>query len=182
MLASMGDGQADDEAPLDRRSKETTLMGHLFYSYVRYQNVCTRCGHASCSFDTHVSMAGTWPAACDCGWHMACYCLPWLPVACLACYCLPRLPVTCLACCYCQPSFGKSVICPPLPLPAQVCLEITVTPAVHSVEGSLDAFFSAEWLDGDNKYKCEQCKQLVRACRHSRLEVAPNVLVLLLKV
>ncbi|XP_028092200.1 ubiquitin carboxyl-terminal hydrolase 25-like isoform X3 [Camellia sinensis] len=50
-----------------------------------------------------------------------------------------------------------------------------------SLKESLQKFFQAEVLDGNNKYKCENCKKLVSARKQMSLLQAPNVLVIQLK-
>ncbi|XP_058211272.1 ubiquitin carboxyl-terminal hydrolase 25 [Rhododendron vialii] len=50
-----------------------------------------------------------------------------------------------------------------------------------SLKESLQKFFQAETLDGNNKYKCENCKKLVAARKQMSLLQAPNILVIQLK-
>ncbi|XP_057474340.1 ubiquitin carboxyl-terminal hydrolase 25-like [Actinidia eriantha] len=50
-----------------------------------------------------------------------------------------------------------------------------------SLRESLQKFFQAEVLDGNNKYKCENCKKLVSARKQMSLLQAPNILVIQLK-
>ncbi|XP_057465459.1 ubiquitin carboxyl-terminal hydrolase 25-like [Actinidia eriantha] len=50
-----------------------------------------------------------------------------------------------------------------------------------SLRESLQKFFHAEVLDGNNKYKCENCKKLVAARKQMSLLQAPNILVIQLK-
>ncbi|XP_052178235.1 ubiquitin carboxyl-terminal hydrolase 25-like [Diospyros lotus] len=50
-----------------------------------------------------------------------------------------------------------------------------------SLRDCLQKFFQAENLDGNNKYKCENCKKLVVARKQMFLLQAPNVLVIQLK-
>ncbi|GMP53311.1 hypothetical protein CsSME_00018802 [Camellia sinensis var. sinensis] len=50
-----------------------------------------------------------------------------------------------------------------------------------SLKESMQKFFQAEVLDGNNKYKCENCKKLVTARKQMSLLQAPNVLVIQLK-
>ncbi|XP_059661342.1 ubiquitin carboxyl-terminal hydrolase 25 [Cornus florida] len=54
---------------------------------------------------------------------------------------------------------------------------------VHSssLKESLHKFFQPEVLDGNNKYKCENCKKLVTARKQMSILQAPNVLVIQLK-
>lgn len=35
-------------------------------------------------------------------------------------------------------------------------LTVEITGSVNSLEGALHTFTSPEWLDGDNKYKCDK--------------------------
>lgn len=51
----------------------------------------------------------------------------------------------------------------------------------NSLEESMKKFFQFEVLDGNNKYKCDKCKQLVKARKQMSLFQAPNVLVIQLK-
>ncbi|GFZ12383.1 ubiquitin-specific protease 25 [Actinidia rufa] len=50
-----------------------------------------------------------------------------------------------------------------------------------SLRESLQKFFQAEVLDGNNKYKCENCKKLVSARKQMSVLQAPNILVIQLK-
>ncbi|KAL6975532.1 Ubiquitin carboxyl-terminal hydrolase 25, variant 2 [Sarracenia purpurea var. burkii] len=50
-----------------------------------------------------------------------------------------------------------------------------------SLKESLQKFFQAEVLDGNNKYQCENCKKLVAARKQMSLLQAPNILVIQLK-
>ncbi|CAM8951990.1 unnamed protein product [Rhodiola kirilowii] len=50
-----------------------------------------------------------------------------------------------------------------------------------SVKDALHKFFQPEVLDGNNKYKCENCKKLVAARKQMSILQAPNVLVIQLK-
>ncbi|EPS70410.1 ubiquitin carboxyl-terminal hydrolase, partial [Genlisea aurea] len=54
---------------------------------------------------------------------------------------------------------------------------------VHSssLREALQMFFQPEILEGNNKYKCENCKELVAARKQMTLFQAPNVLVIQLK-
>lgn len=46
---------------------------------------------------------------------------------------------------------------------------------------SFDAFIQVDTLQGSNKYKCEKCKNLVRATKQLTLHQAPNILTIHLK-
>ncbi|CAN4103059.1 unnamed protein product [Withania somnifera] len=50
-----------------------------------------------------------------------------------------------------------------------------------SLKDALQKFFQPEVLDGNNKYKCENCKKLVTARKQMSILQAPNVLVIQLK-
>lgn len=50
-----------------------------------------------------------------------------------------------------------------------------------SLKEALHKFFQAEVLDGNNKYKCDNCKKLVSAKKQMSILQAPNVLVIQLK-
>ncbi|KAL3651101.1 Ubiquitin carboxyl-terminal hydrolase 25 [Castilleja foliolosa] len=50
-----------------------------------------------------------------------------------------------------------------------------------SVKEALQKFFQPEVLDGNNKYKCDNCKELVAARKQMSVSQAPNVLVIQLK-
>ncbi|XP_042027644.1 ubiquitin carboxyl-terminal hydrolase 25-like isoform X1 [Salvia splendens] len=50
-----------------------------------------------------------------------------------------------------------------------------------SLREALQKFFQPEVLDGNNKYKCENCKKLVTARKQMSILEAPNVLVIQLK-
>ncbi|KAK3015281.1 hypothetical protein RJ639_005701 [Escallonia herrerae] len=50
-----------------------------------------------------------------------------------------------------------------------------------SLKDALQKFFQAEVLDGNNKYKCDNCKKLVAARKQMSIFQAPNVLVIQLK-
>ncbi|XP_059285305.1 ubiquitin carboxyl-terminal hydrolase 25 [Lycium ferocissimum] len=50
-----------------------------------------------------------------------------------------------------------------------------------SLKDALQRFFQPEVLDGNNKYKCENCKKLVTARKQMSILQAPNVLVIQLK-
>ncbi|KAL6554331.1 Ubiquitin carboxyl-terminal hydrolase 25 [Orobanche minor] len=50
-----------------------------------------------------------------------------------------------------------------------------------SLREALQKFFQPEVLDGNNKYKCDNCKKLVAARKQMSIHQAPNVLVVHLK-
>lgn len=50
-----------------------------------------------------------------------------------------------------------------------------------SLREALQKFFQPEVLDGNNKYKCDNCKELVAARKQMSILEAPNVLVIQLK-
>lgn len=52
---------------------------------------------------------------------------------------------------------------------------------IASLEDSLAQFTSTEWMDGDNKYKCEKCNDYVKAGKRFVIHEGPNVLTLALK-
>uniref|UniRef100_A0A0D9WSR7 USP domain-containing protein n=1 Tax=Leersia perrieri TaxID=77586 RepID=A0A0D9WSR7_9ORYZ len=60
-------------------------------------------------------------------------------------------------------------------------LTVEIHGDADSLEECLDQFTKVEWLDGDNKYKCDGCSDYVKA--HKRLTVyqAPNILTITLK-
>lgn len=51
----------------------------------------------------------------------------------------------------------------------------------NSLKDAMHKFFRPEILDGNNKYKCENCKKLVAARKQMSIFQAPNVLVIQLK-
>ncbi|XP_061348658.1 ubiquitin carboxyl-terminal hydrolase 25 [Gastrolobium bilobum] len=51
----------------------------------------------------------------------------------------------------------------------------------NSLRDSMQKFFQPEVLDGNNKYKCDNCKKLVPAKKQMSILQAPNVLVIQLK-
>nr|KYP42903.1 Ubiquitin carboxyl-terminal hydrolase 19 [Cajanus cajan] len=50
-----------------------------------------------------------------------------------------------------------------------------------SLEECLDQFTARERLDGENKYKCEGCKDYVKAWKRLTVKCAPNILTIALK-
>ncbi|KAL0008915.1 hypothetical protein SO802_010417 [Lithocarpus litseifolius] len=51
----------------------------------------------------------------------------------------------------------------------------------NSLKDAFQKFFQSEVLDGNNKYKCDNCKKLVAARKQMSIHQAPNVLVIQLK-
>ncbi|XP_030963085.1 ubiquitin carboxyl-terminal hydrolase 25 [Quercus lobata] len=51
----------------------------------------------------------------------------------------------------------------------------------NSLKDAFQKFFQSEVLDGNNKYKCDNCKKLVAARKQMSIRQAPNVLVIQLK-
>ncbi|XP_054815330.1 ubiquitin carboxyl-terminal hydrolase 25-like [Prosopis cineraria] len=51
----------------------------------------------------------------------------------------------------------------------------------NSLKDAMQKFFQPEILDGNNKYKCDNCKKLVTAKKQMSILQAPNVLVIQLK-
>ncbi|KAL4424898.1 hypothetical protein ABPG77_002121 [Micractinium sp. CCAP 211/92] len=60
-------------------------------------------------------------------------------------------------------------------------LPLEVGAHVASLEAALARFAATERLDGDNRYKCDGCKQYVSAEKSTRLEAAPHCLQICLK-
>ncbi|GJZ26605.1 ubiquitin carboxyl-terminal hydrolase 18-like protein [Tanacetum coccineum] len=50
-----------------------------------------------------------------------------------------------------------------------------------SLEECLDQFTVKEWLEGDNKYKCDGCNDYVLAWKRLNINTAPNILTIALK-
>ncbi|MED6150995.1 hypothetical protein PIB30_078037 [Stylosanthes scabra] len=50
-----------------------------------------------------------------------------------------------------------------------------------SLEECLDQFTAKEWLQGDNMYKCDGCKDYVKAWKRLTVNHAPNILTIALK-
>ncbi|MED6144856.1 hypothetical protein PIB30_019476 [Stylosanthes scabra] len=50
-----------------------------------------------------------------------------------------------------------------------------------SLEECLDQFTAKEWLQGDNMYKCDGCKDYVKAWKRLTVNRAPNILTIALK-
>eukprot|EP00798_Chlamydomonas_sp_ICE-L_P006654 gene6654-3317_t len=72
--------------------------------------------------------------------------------------------VKCLACGHCSNTYEPF---------AALSLELSYQ--TLSVEDALKLFTNAEMLDGDNKYKCEKCKSLVKARKQPVIDDEPNV-------
>ncbi|XP_037427370.1 ubiquitin carboxyl-terminal hydrolase 19-like [Triticum dicoccoides] len=60
-------------------------------------------------------------------------------------------------------------------------LPVEIEGDVHSLEECLLKFTAKEWLDGDNKYKCDRCDKHVKACKRLTIYEAPNILTITLK-
>ncbi|KAI3756115.1 hypothetical protein L1987_55929 [Smallanthus sonchifolius] len=50
-----------------------------------------------------------------------------------------------------------------------------------SLEECLDQFTAKEWLEGDNKYKCDGCNDYVLAWKRLNINMAPNILTIAFK-
>ncbi|KAJ7525990.1 hypothetical protein O6H91_17G077000 [Diphasiastrum complanatum] len=60
-------------------------------------------------------------------------------------------------------------------------LTVEIQGPVESLEGALTQYTAAEWLDGDNKYKCDRCAAYVKARKRLTVHEAPNILTIALK-
>ncbi|KAE8665235.1 Ubiquitin carboxyl-terminal hydrolase 18 [Hibiscus syriacus] len=60
-------------------------------------------------------------------------------------------------------------------------LTVEIHGDASSLEECLDQFTAKEWLDGENKYKCDGCNDYVKACKRLFIRWAPNVLTIALK-
>ncbi|KAF8658594.1 hypothetical protein HU200_059055 [Digitaria exilis] len=60
-------------------------------------------------------------------------------------------------------------------------LTVEIHGDAESLEKCLDQFTAVEWLDGDNKYKCDGCNDYVKARKHLSVHQAPNILTITLK-
>ncbi|XP_024531505.1 ubiquitin carboxyl-terminal hydrolase 15 isoform X1 [Selaginella moellendorffii] len=60
-------------------------------------------------------------------------------------------------------------------------LSVGIQGNVESLEDALKQFTSPEWLDGDNKYRCDRCNAYVRAKKRLSVHEAPNILTIALK-
>ena len=47
-----------------------------------------------------------------------------------------------------------------------------------SLEMALENFMRPEYLEGDNKYECQQCQKKVNATKGLKLETVPNILTI----
>ncbi|XP_057539202.1 ubiquitin carboxyl-terminal hydrolase 19-like [Amaranthus tricolor] len=60
-------------------------------------------------------------------------------------------------------------------------LTVEIQGDATSLQECLNQFTAKEWLDGDNMYRCDGCKDYVRAWKHLTIHQAPNVLTIALK-
>lgn len=60
-------------------------------------------------------------------------------------------------------------------------LTVEIHGDADSLEECLDKFTAVEWLDGDNKYKCDGCSDYVKAQKRLTVYQAPNILTITLK-
>ncbi|XP_076936325.1 ubiquitin carboxyl-terminal hydrolase 18-like [Bidens hawaiensis] len=60
-------------------------------------------------------------------------------------------------------------------------LTVEIQGDAASLEECLDQFTAKEWLDGDNKYKCDGCNDYVLAWKRLNIHMAPNILTIALK-
>uniref|UniRef100_A0A804JSE3 Ubiquitinyl hydrolase 1 n=1 Tax=Musa acuminata subsp. malaccensis TaxID=214687 RepID=A0A804JSE3_MUSAM len=60
-------------------------------------------------------------------------------------------------------------------------LTVEIQGDVESLEECLDQFTIKEWLDGENKYKCDGCNDYVKAWKRLTVNQAPNILTITLK-
>ncbi|XP_078162663.1 ubiquitin carboxyl-terminal hydrolase 18-like isoform X2 [Carex rostrata] len=60
-------------------------------------------------------------------------------------------------------------------------LTVEIQGDAESLEQCLDQFTAVEWLDGDNKYKCDGCKDYVKAKKRLTVHQPPNILTIALK-
>ncbi|KAK1417871.1 hypothetical protein QVD17_27005 [Tagetes erecta] len=60
-------------------------------------------------------------------------------------------------------------------------LTVEIQGDAASLEECLDQFTAKEWLDGDNKYKCDKCNDYVLAWKRLSIHMAPNILTIALK-
>ncbi|XP_024541160.1 ubiquitin carboxyl-terminal hydrolase 18 [Selaginella moellendorffii] len=60
-------------------------------------------------------------------------------------------------------------------------LAVEIQGAVESLEDGLAQFTAPEWLDGENKYKCDRCNGYVKASKRLSVYEAPNILTIALK-
>ncbi|XP_073002168.1 ubiquitin carboxyl-terminal hydrolase 18-like [Typha latifolia] len=60
-------------------------------------------------------------------------------------------------------------------------LTVEIQGNAESLEECLDQFTAGEWLDGENKYKCDGCNDYVKALKRLTVHQAPNILTIALK-
>ncbi|KAK9683621.1 hypothetical protein RND81_10G153900 [Saponaria officinalis] len=60
-------------------------------------------------------------------------------------------------------------------------LTVEIQGDATSLQECLDQFTETEWLNGENKYKCDTCKDYVIACKRLTIHQAPNILTVTLK-
>ncbi|XP_076930097.1 ubiquitin carboxyl-terminal hydrolase 18-like isoform X2 [Bidens hawaiensis] len=60
-------------------------------------------------------------------------------------------------------------------------LTVEIQGDAASLEECLDQFTAKEWLDGDNKYRCDGCNDYVLAWKRLNIHMAPNILTIALK-
>ncbi|KAL2641410.1 hypothetical protein R1flu_008997 [Riccia fluitans] len=60
-------------------------------------------------------------------------------------------------------------------------LAVEIHGSVETLEDALAQFTAPEWLDGDNKYKCDRCNAYVKARKRLTLHEGPNILTIALK-
>lgn len=60
-------------------------------------------------------------------------------------------------------------------------LNVEIQGDVSSLEDALEQFTALEWLDGENRYKCDGCDAYVKACKRLTVHQAPNILTIALK-
>lgn len=60
-------------------------------------------------------------------------------------------------------------------------LTVEIHGDAESLEECLNQFTGKEWLDGDNKYKCDGCNDYVKAWKRLTVHQAPNILTIALK-
>eukprot|EP00899_Mesostigma_viride_P025181 jgi/Mesvir1/5848/Mv00640-RA.1 len=54
-------------------------------------------------------------------------------------------------------------------------------PEVDSLETALASFTAPEWMEGDNRYRCDSCKSYVRGRKQLSIHIPPNILTVSLK-
>lgn len=60
-------------------------------------------------------------------------------------------------------------------------LNVEIQGDVASLEDALEQFTAFEWLDGENRYKCDGCDAYVKALKRLTVHQAPNILTIALK-